>query len=843
MVDTTSLTPLMRQYFDIKNQFPDALVLFQVGDFYELFFNDAQRASSFLGIVLTQRGAMSGDPIPLCGVPRHAVEHYLVKLVKGGFRVVICDQLEAPQPGKIVERGVTQVYTPGTLIDNKLLESKSAHYLSALVMSDGKIGIAFYEMLAGIVYVTHTEFDEKKLDTELTAFMPQEILVESSASGKQLERFCQQRAFITTPINQTLLHTEYANDHAVWFDSLHRFGGKSEALAPVEIRVLELLGTSLQKNAPHSFAVQKDLIIYQPQDYLQLDAATQKNLELTVNGHDNSVNYTLLQVLDEAITGMGSRLIKKWLVRPLVDRAQIENRLDRVEELVTDSFERNHIRATLKKIGDIERILGRMSLQRATYADYTSLMESLAHVPALQKFISYNECELTSLYTTLTRTLHNDPHVEWKIASGYHAELDRLRALSTQGMQAIFELERKEQQKSGISTLKIRYSQAAGYAIEVPKSQSSSLSVDYLKTQSLTNRDRFTTQELKDLEYDINRAQAGSLELENQLFNTFVQDIQRFLPLLRLLAQDIAKLDLFASFAHVAITQQWVRPEWGEVSGMHIVGGRHPIVEKRMHMISKSFVPNDTQLGDDSRTWIITGPNMGGKSTYLRQVALIAILAQVGSFVPATHAVVPILDRIFTRIGSGDHLADGKSTFLVEMEETAQICAHATDKSLVILDEVGRGTSTYDGLALAQAIVEYLHREVKPLCLFATHYHELTGLAGELPGIACYHAASKNLGESVVLLHKIVPGVAEGSFGIQVAISAQLPASVIGRARVLLAHYSNTTGYQVGSSHTTAVIQQDDNSVKLTNMLDQIELEDISPRQAYDLLCKLKETY
>ncbi len=481
MATDVVLTPLMRQYFDIKHQFPDALVLFQVGDFYELFFDDAHKAAAFLGIVLTQRGTMGDEPIPLCGVPRHTVEHYLVKLVKGGFRVVICDQLEAPQPGKLVERGVTQVFTPGTLVDSKLLDSKSPHYISALLVADGMAAVVFYEMLAGAIYLTHFEYDEKKIDAELAAFTPQEILLEPTTSGKQLEQFCKQRGYCTTFTSEQLLH----HDFSEWLASMNRLSGQEE-LSALSKNLLQLLGGYIKKNAPHSFNTQKNLLPYQAEDFLQLDAATQKNLELINNAHDGSTKHTLYDVVDDAITGMGSRLLKKWLIRPLVDPAFIEKRLDRVEYFVKNSFERNLVRTHLKKIGDLERTLGRISLRRATSIDYRFLMESIVDVPALQKFISCDIQELTRLYTLLTRAIHTDQHQEWKIAAGYHSELDRLRLLSTQGMQAIFELERQEQQKSGINTLKIRYSQAAGYAIEVSKAQSEAVPARYIKTQSLT---------------------------------------------------------------------------------------------------------------------------------------------------------------------------------------------------------------------------------------------------------------------------------------------------------------------------------------------------------------------
>lgn len=836
MATEVVLTPLMRQYFDIKNQFPDALVLFQVGDFYELFFDDAHKASSFLGIVLTQRGMLGDEPIPLCGVPRHTAEHYIVKLVKGGFRVVLCDQLEAAQQGKIVERGVTQVFTPGTLVDHRLLESKSPHYISTLLHHTGTIVALFYEMLAGNIYCSEFPYDEKKLDAELACFMPDEIIVDSTNNGRQLEQWCKQRGFIITTSQEQLLQHELTQ----WLESMHRI--TEHALSTPVQQALQLLGAYIKKNAPQSFSAQKSLLLYQAQDFLQLDAATQKNLELVINAHDGTHQHTLFDILDAAATSMGSRLLKKWILRPLVDHALINKRLERVEYLVKNSFERNLVRTHLKKIGDLERTVGRIALRRATHLDYRNLLESISDMRALQKFVDTDLQPLASLTELLVRALNVDVHHEWKIAAGFNPELDRLRQLSMNAMQAIFELERYEQQQSGINTLKIRYSQAAGYAIEVPKAQSGLVPQRYMQVQQLTNRDRFTTQELKDLEYDINRAEKSSAELESQLFAQLITDVYHYAPTLRSAAQELATLDVYACLAHVALQNQWVCPVF-TAQQMAIVRGRHPIVESRMRSLapSTSFVPNNTQLDSSEKTWIITGPNMGGKSTYLRQVALIQILAQMGSFVPAEKATLPILDRIFTRIGAGDHLAQGKSTFLVEMEETALICRYATENSLVILDEVGRGTSTYDGLAIAQAIVEYLHREIKPFCLFATHYHELTSLSTQVAGIVCYHAASKPVGDTVVLLHKIMPGVAQGSFGIQVARAAQLPAAISDRARVLLEQYTAEAALLQHHNLVTAAYPQAEVPRDKFAILDEIDLDTISPRQAYDILCTLKE--
>ena len=824
--DTAQLTPLMRQYFDIKKEFPDALLLFQVGDFYELFFEDAHKAAAFLGIVLTQRGTLGDQPIPLCGVPRHTVDHYLVKLVKGGFCVVICDQLEPAQHGKVVDRGVTQIYTPGTLTDAKLIDSKSPHYLAATALVEGVGGCLVYEMRTGQLFMTQFAYSEQKLDAELGAFMPRETVVAETNTGAQLAQVLQARNCLVTV--QQMPFTP-PDAFGAWYNSLE-LSHQSRSLE----QTLLVLYTYLAKNAPTTLTMQPQVRVYDAQEFLQLDAATQRNLELIINAYDGTSQNSIFSCIDDAVTAMGSRKIKKWLIWPLRDQPLIEQRLDQVQQYVHNTLVREKIRDTLKKIGDLERTIGRMILKRAQHADYVALCNSLKELPACAPYLNLPMPPYQAVFSLLSRALNVDSTVAWKITSGYHDELDRLRSLSQQGMHLIFALEQKEQQLTGINTLKIRYSNAAGYAIELSKAYADAIPARYMKSHSLTTRDRYTTQELKDLEYDLSRAESASLELEQQIYHQFTLAVAQYLPDLKRLSESLSDLDVFTSFAHTAVTQRFVRPQFGDT--LTITGGRHPIVEQRMRArrLNSSFIPNDTALSRELSTWIITGPNMGGKSTYLRQVAVISLLAHIGSFVPAQAATIPLLDRIFTRIGSGDSLAEGKSTFLVEMEEAANICQYATPQSLVILDEIGRGTSTYDGMALAQAILEFLHDVRKPLCLFATHYHELTVLA-ERPGIACYHAATLRRGDEIILTHKILPGAAEGSFGLQVAQSAHLPAQIITRARELLAELPNApVNYQVSLA---PAVRAPDCLQKITS----IDLDTISPRQAYDILAQLQK--
>ena len=789
--EAVSLTPLMRQYHDIKVHHQDALVLFQVGDFYELFFDDAKKAASFLGIALTSRGMQDNEPIPLCGVPVHTINHYLVKLVKGGFRVVVCDQLTTAQPGKIVERGITQVFTPGTLIDANLIEEKSASYLAALSPVGDMYSIVFVELLTGQLSITTVPDDERMLEAELARFSPDEVLISDTQHGVLQKHTLQRYGYIPTlvPDCDDTIRTQAK----AWIK-------QRDIPIDNEDHALFILYRYLDKHYPHALTQIKSCFFYKPEDFLLLDAATQRNLELVMNSYDGSRQHSLLSVLDSAVTAMGSRMVKKWLLRPLFNKKLIEQRMNVVTALSQQHALRDTLRALCGVFGDFERIVGRIALRRAHSNDYRLLAQALQVVPELILLMhELKECffliawrdkqaDFSALATYLSTAINDDSTKDWRIKTGFHAELDRLRLLVEQGTRAIAELEKKEQEATGISSLKIRYNRTQGYGIEVTKPNVHLVPVDYMRTQSLINRERFVTQELKDLEYDLTRAHGAIEELENLLFTQLCSHIETYLPPLRLLAQSVAYLDALASFAYVAVERGYIRPVFHDGQDILIAHGRHPVVELTTN---HHFIANDTNLSRDESLWIITGPNMGGKSTYLRQVALLCIMAQAGSFVPAQEAKLPLIDRIFTRLGAADKVAEGKSTFLVEMEETALICQYATPQSLVVLDEVGRGTSTYDGLAIAYAVVEYIYTHVQARCLFATHYHELTRLTALYPGIASYYVASRKTADGIVLLHKVVKGATDGSFGIEVARRAGLPAMVIERAEKILNDFKN----------------------------------------------------
>lgn len=826
----------MKQYSAIKEQYPDMLILFQVGDFYELFYEDAKKASSFLGITLTTRGTNNGEPIPLCGVPVHAIDLYCNKLVKGGFKVALCDQLTEAQPGKVVERGVTQVLTPGTLTNTVLLDEKKASYLCTIALHEETVALWVMELLTAQLWcITIPLQDEVVLEAELARFSPDEIIVTKEQYVLWESLFYRNNYTVTQFEYDS--SSEVYEEVALWARSVYAYDVSHQALK----KATSLWYQYVKKNSPRALQQCVSVEQYATHDFLFLDAGTQKNLELVVSADGTSAD-TLFSVLDCAATSMGSRLIKKWITRPLQTRVLIENRLNGVQALIENYAMCESIARCIEKMGDVERIVGRIGMRRATVNDYHKIMNMILQLPQLDEFFRalpapYNKSFYGSLHELgelLVSALHDDTAKPWRIKTGYNNELDRLRMIIEHGAQSIIEFEKLEQQKTGISSLKVRYNRS-GYGIEITNANAHLVPGHYIRLQTLVNRERFTTQELKDLEYDIQHAHTACEEIEELLFSRVKLRTEEFLDVMRQAVSHIAYIDALIGFARAAYTHQYVRPQFHTSRDISIKEGRHPVIEASL---KHPFIQNDTTLTDQESLWIITGPNMGGKSTYMRQVALIIIMAQCGSYVPAHTALLPIVDRIFTRIGAADNLAEGKSTFLVEMEETALICKQATEKSVVILDEVGRGTSTYDGLAIAQAVVEYLYTTVKARCLFATHYHELVELALINPGIVAYHAASKQTESGVVLLHKIVPGEAEGSFGIEVARRAQLPVSIIQRAQELMVHFNTGSFIPVRPAHR--VVQKSEKST-VEKMIGDIDYDSISPKQALDILYKLKE--
>ncbi len=899
VMQDSKVTPLMEQYFGIKEQYPDALLFFQVGDFYELFFDDAKQAASFLALTLTKRGKNKGEDIPLCGVPIHAVSHYLAKLVRGGFKVVMCEQLSKPQPGTVVKRGVSQVFTPGTLIDEQLLDTKSASYLLTLAPTGDCWGMVFSELLTAQLFATQVPVNAlKMLETELTRFSPDEIIVPKALEQNAL---CSTLRGMGYPISFSQMF-EQGEIATAWIEQ--QFAASAQVKlnqAPAVTQSLHTLYWYLHKNQPASLPLFRNIHLYEPDDYLILDAATQKNLEL-LEDVSGSRKHSLYAVLDRAVTSMGSRTIKKWLQRPLVQQDSIMQRQEVIKQLLATPMTLMQLEETLGQVADLERIIGRIALEKATLRDYQALKTSLAATPALKKLLHEQVktalaqllhekiADLAKLHELLEASINDDAlQTDLLIKRGFHHELDTLYHLTANAQQEILALEQREIAATGIGSLKVRFNNITGYYFEITQSNEAATPATYRHVQTLANRKRFTNDELMLLERNIMRAQQDTATLEQEVFTHVKKEVASYLTQLRNLAQAVAHTDALIGLARTAYDQGYVQPSFNSQRIIDLTGSRHPVVEKEL---PGTFIKNNVRMDDNARLIVLTGPNMGGKSTYLRQVALTGIMAQMGSFIPAIAGTLPLFDRIFTRIGSGDNVAQGKSTFLVEMEETATICTQATKNSLVILDEVGRGTSTYDGMALAQAIIEYLARtsgldpesrsqpshrasaganveqmaeggialattagmtsqENGVSCLFATHYHELTTLEATWPNIKNYHAECIDRDNAITFTHRIKAGAATKSFGIHVAQLAQLPTTIITRAQEILDSLPaacdpgrNICHPGLGAGIQAAETPAQSKHTVTTNVVDTIsnlDLNTLSPREAFDLLWKLQK--
>jgi DNA mismatch repair protein MutS len=899
---TTPTTPLMRQYHAAKKQHPTALLLFRLGDFYELFYDDAVLAARILQITLTSRNKEKDQAVPMCGVPYHAAENYIARLIRAGHKVAICEQMEEPGPGKkIVRREVIRVLTPGTATGASLVEPKENNFLAAVargtVRETGHKGQARIsraarataagtlghddaagdtsqatastartaEVVIGLAYVDlstgdfrATEFAgeraEARLRDELGILRPREILVPQPTSlfpvavGPGFNGL----GGMETRVDDWIFEPQYAArllEEQFRVVALDGFGldGHSQAAAAAGAIVHYLRETSaISPRKPEDTVAVPSLrpagaglehldriAYYEQQDAMILDAVTARNLELVEPAAGDNASATLLRAIDETATGMGARLLRGWILRPEISLTEIEARLDAVAELKSRTIAREEIRKQLEGILDLERLTSRVTLGIATPRDLLALRGSLEKIPALKSLLIAEEIaagqndasagtssaarlaelreradEMADLRDLVARGIADDPPAMANdagvIRRGFNSELDELRDIMKQGRQIIASMEDRERKRTGITSLKIRYNQIFGYYIEVSKPNLALVPADYERKQTLVNAERFTSGELKEYERKVLSAEERVLEIERRLYSEIRESIAREAGRLRRAAAAIAQIDVLVNFARLAATRNYTRPEFaGEIepatadpsrrATLMIVGGRHPVIERLVEEHGERFVPNDLYLDDESQfLLIITGPNMGGKSTYLRQAALISILAQMGSFVPATQAKLPVLDRIFTRIGASDNLARGRSTFLVEMSEVAAILNTATAASLVLLDEVGRGTSTFDGLSIAWAVVESLHGGARPRTLFATHYHELTELEQLLPGVKNVHVSVREAGSEIVFLRRVEPGSADKSYGIEVARLAGLPNDVIVRAREILRRHEES---------------------------------------------------
>jgi DNA mismatch repair protein MutS len=820
-------TPLMRQYQTIKRQYPHALLLFRLGDFYEMFYEDAIVAARELQITLTSRNRERGEPIPMCGVPYHAAETYVARLLRSGFKIAVCDQMEQPGPGKkLVRREVVRVITPGTATDLRVLEPKENNFLAAVARAreGAPIGLAYVDVSTGEFRAT--EFPgataEERLRDELQLLRPREILLPRQAtlfartgSSRPDAAAGGFREGIETRLEEWVFGNEYGERMLTEQYNIKDVEGlglaeHAQAVCAAGALIHYLRETSAKGEGQTAGLGHLDTVrFYEQQDALVLDPVTVRNLELvsplfvedTPRG-SHAGPATLLAAIDGTVTSMGARLLRAWVLRPEISRDAIEARLDAVSELKSHTMLREEIRQNLRGVQDLERLASRATLGVATPRDLVSLRQSLARIPLVRRFLANcTSARLAALLTEIDELadvherlekgvaedpppLASDPGV---IARGVDAELDELRDLSQHSRQIIASMEERERKRTGIASLKIRFNQVFGFYLEVSKSNLPLVPADFERKQTLVNAERFTTPELKQYEQKVLAADERIAEIERRLFAELRAWIAQQSPRLRRTALALAQIDVLANLARLATARNYQRPEFVESGELLIVGGRHPVIEQLLEQQGQRFVPNALYLNSDThQILLITGPNMGGKSTYLRQSALIVLLAQMGSFVPAEQARLPLTDRIFTRIGASDNLARGRSTFLVEMSEVAAILNLATPQSLVLLDEVGRGTSTFDGLSIAWAVVEHLQGQTHARTLFDTHYHELTELADLLPGVKNVHVSVEETPNEIVFLRRIAEGSANKSYGIEVARLAGLPRSVVQRAREVL---------------------------------------------------------
>ncbi len=809
----TKLSPMMERYHAVKAQHPGAMLLFRMGDFYELFFEDAQNASRVLGLTLTSRDKSSENPIPMAGFPWHQLDTYLQKLIQSGFRAAICDQVEDPKKAKgLVRREVTRVVTPGTLTDDQMLDPRQSNFLASLAPSKTGLGLAWLELSTGRFQLT--DIDAAQLHDELARIRPAECLIPESAaqSGPLADRRSDGHSIVFTTRPDWCFAREECrrllNDH-FGTKTLEGFDVEDTPAVTAAGALLEYVRETSRSALPHILRLE----YFRRQRHMIIDEATRRSLELTQTIRDNRRDFTLLGVLDDTCTPMGSRLLSEWIASPLADTTVITARQDAVSELHDNPSLREELRELLKQTWDVQRLTSRVATGRSSPRDLVCLARTLEQLPRLRSALAQRSAprirqleqniELCpEVHSAITSTIVEDPPPSVSdggvIRPGFSAELDEFRDLMRGGRQWMAAYQAREIERTGISSLKIGFNKVFGYYLEVTAANSEKVPADYIRKQTLKNQERFITPELKEYEDKVLRAEDRARALEADLFNALRDQIARAVPQLLRTAEALAEIDVLASLAAVAANGRYCRPTLEDTPILDIRDGRHPVLDRLLP--AGQFVPNDVQLGvppdaqgnpGSGRIQIITGPNMAGKSTYIRQAALITIMAQIGSFVPAKSARIGLADRVFARVGASDELARGQSTFMVEMTETARILNAATSRSLVILDEIGRGTSTYDGISLAWAITEFLHDEIACRTMFATHYHELTDLTTTLKQASNWNVAVRESNDDVVFLHRIIAGAAGRSYGIHVAKIAGVPKRVTERATSILASLEN----------------------------------------------------
>lgn len=824
------LTPMMRQYMETKEQYPDALLFFRLGDFYEMFFDDAILASRELELTLTGRDCGLSERAPMCGVPHHSVESYISRLINKGYKVAICEQVTDPSEAVgLVERQVVRVVTPGTVMEASMLEEKSNHYIASLLQSGDSFGLAFCDVTTGEFLLTEIAQEDGAvlLLDELSRVKPREMIVNTGMQMQErLMGDIKGRLNIYVSVYQDWAYAHNtARDTLLRHFKVHSLSGYGCEEMEYGVGAAGALLSYLSETQKNALTHIRSLRTYYPQSYMVLDISTRRNLELTESLRTQERKGSLLWLLDRTGTAMGGRMLKKWVQQPLVDSAGIEERLDAVTELTAKDEVLSILADMLKEVYDLERLMGRIAYGTANGRDLIALKVSLTQVPGIHGLTGdmgaalvrkYNDMidDLTDIATLIEDSIREDCPITIReggvIKEGWNEELDRYRHAMGDGKQWIAELERKERERTGIKNLKVGYNRVFGYYLDVTKSNYELVPEDYIRKQTLANSERYITQELKEMEDTILGAEEKSLRLEYRLFTEIRDTINEAVGRIQSTAEALASLDALVSLAAVSRKHGYVRPVIRTDGALSIKGGRHPVVERTLP--HEQFVPNDTQLDlADSRFMILTGPNMAGKSTYMRQVALITLMAQIGCFVPADSAEIGIVDRIFTRVGASDDLASGQSTFMVEMNEVSNILHHATRRSLLILDEIGRGTSTYDGLSIAWAVVEHICQDRSLGCrtLFATHYHELTELEGKITGVKNFSITVQEHGEDIIFLRRIVRGGTQKSLGIQVARLAGLPEAVITRARELLGLLESADISTLAERQEAAAARQD----------------------------------
>lgn len=840
MTKKATYTPMMKHYLELKEQHEDAIIFYRLGDFYEMFFEDAKTASSELDLVLTGRNAGVEERVPMCGIPHHAAKGYIQRLIQKGYKVAIVEQLEDPALAKgLVKRDVIKIVTPGTIMD-EVSDEKTTVYIASLHDFQFGLAVILCEMTTGELRAQLIDKHVMAIQKVLLGNNVREIVIQEKFD-KKIVKMIEEMQTITV---------SYHNDNALKEEYRHLLNGIEDDRVETAFGVLtNYLDETQKRNMAHLNAVE---MVYE-NDFLQMDFSTKQNLELTSSLRSNSRSQTLWSFLDKCRSSMGSRLLKKWIEYPLVDTAMINRRLDAVEYLNDNFITKDELREHLGFVYDMERLSARVAYGSANPRDILRLIKTLEHTPqifelfhdcsAYEEFQSINPCR--ELYDMIEGAIIDNPPLTLKdggvFVEGYNEELDQVREIGKNGKNWILELENKERERTGVKSLKIGYNRVFGYYIEVTKTNLDSIKDEfgYVRKQTLTNAERFITQELKDKEDAIVHAQERSIRLEAELFNHLLNQIKVYLPKLHDLSHALATIDALYALAEISSENGYTRPQFHTGHSIHMKEARHPILDRMMK--TTRYVSNDLEMGEDNDILMITGPNMGGKSTYMRQTVLLVIMAQIGCFVPAKKAEMPIFDQIFTRIGASDDIMSGQSTFMVEMIEANNALQNATANSLILFDEIGRGTSTYDGMALAQAMIEYIMRNIKAKTLFSTHYHELTEMAEKNAGIRNVHVDVHEEDDKVTFLYRVLDGKADKSYGINVARLAHLPSSVLERAKQILDNLELQPNMVKEVKPPLVIEKENPQHMQIINQVKQVDVNKMTPMEAMQFLYELKE--